>query len=127
MPSIRTNKQLAQRQLTTTSVTALYTVPGQTTEAYVKMIAVTNTTNTSKTYSIWINQGGTATGDGFAFCGGSSPRTISANATDTFIFPGDAAIVLNGDNLHSSASIMCQASAGSALTFHLHGFEIVQT
>lgn len=127
MPSIRTNKQLAQRQLLTTSVTTLYTVPGQTTQAYVKTILITNTTNASKTYSIWINQGGTATGDGFAFCGGSSPRSISANVTDTFIFPGDAALILNGDNLHSSASIMCQASVGSALTFHLHGYEIVVT
>lgn len=124
MPTLITKKQLAQRQLTSTATTVLYTVPGQTTQAYINLITVANTTGSSLTYSIWINQGGTATGDNFAFC---KTRTLSANATDNFVFPGDAAIPLNGDNLHSSASIMCSASTANAATFHLFGKEVVQT
>lgn len=124
MPTVRTNKQLAQRQLVSTSPTLIYGVPSQQTETYVKMIVVTNTTGSSTTFSIWINQGGTATGDNFAFC---KNRSIAANATDTFIFPSDSALILNGDNLFPNASIIGGAGAINSLTFHIHGYEVVQS
>lgn len=117
-------KQLAQRMPITVDVQLLYQVPNINTRTLIKTLIVCNTTAAAKTYSIWINQAGIATADQFAL---RKTIALAANASDQIIYPGDGALILNGDGLHSSASILCQASVASAVTFTLYGVEITET
>lgn len=112
---LSTSKQLAQRLPTTTSDTLLYQTPDSSTVAFIKTIIVCNTTGSSATYTIWVNQGGVTTGDQFALI---KTMTISANASDQRIYP--EGIILRGSN----ASMIVKVSVASALNFTLYGEEV---
>lgn len=124
MPTLNSNKQLAQRTPTTTAANVIYKTPNQNTAGFIKTIIVCNTTAAAVTYSLYVNQGGSATGDTFALIRSSS---IAANATDQLTYPADCAIIINGDYLFPNATVSVASSVGSALTFTLYGYEVVQT
>jgi hypothetical protein len=116
MPRNITHKQLAQRMPSSTDACVLYRPPDDTTTTLVKVLIICNTTNAAKTYSIWVNQNGTASGDQFAL---KKSVSIAANTTDTLNF-NDGAIVLT----HSSASLIVSASVLNSITFTIYGDEI---
>lgn len=97
----------------------LYQTPNDTTRAIVKTMVVCNTTGSATTYSVWVNQAGTATGDEFAHY---KTFPLAANATDVHTFAGDSetGIILFGSN----ASIIVAAAVASAVNFTLYGIEV---
>lgn len=121
MPTLIVNRQLAQLNPNSTNNTVLYTVPSSSTITRIKNLIVCNTTSSARTYSVYVNQGGTAVGDSFALI---KTMSIAANASDMRVFPEDAAIILNGTASNGSASIIVVSSVASALTFTIYGTEI---
>lgn len=119
MPTIITERQLAQQLIGSTAATTLYQPRSDQMRTKIVTLIVCNTTAASKTYSVWINQNGTESGDRFALIKG---MTISANASDQRIYPGDSGLILIG----STASIIVQASVANALTFTMYGLEVEQ-
>lgn len=120
MPITETKKQLVQRLITTTADNLLYRPTSSAMTTYIKTIIICNLTAAGKTYSIWVNQGGTISGDQFAIM---KTVSIAANASDQFIYPEDSGIILTGAN----SSIIVNASAANALTFTLYGSEVIET
>ena len=110
---------LAQRLMGTTSPSLLYQCPDQYTKTYIRNITVANVTGGNLQYSLWINQGGTATGDQFCM---AKSVTISANSTTQFSLYSDIAWVLDG----ASASLMGSSSAANGITFTVFGTEVTE-
>lgn len=121
--TVRTDKQLAQRALATADVSTLYTVPSQTCITVIRSFWIANLTAAAHSFSIWMNQGGTQTGDGFALY-----KLVSLPARSTMtVYCPEGSLILNGDRSHSNASIMAQGDAGSAFTISVYGSEVIET
>jgi hypothetical protein len=114
---LETQIQLAQRLLPTTGNSLILQVNDESTKYLITNLFICNTTSSSKTYSIYVNQGGQATGDQFALF---KAVTIAANTTDTKNFALESAIVLSG----SSASLVGVASAANAITITVYGIRL---
>lgn len=120
MPTVTTRKQLAQRTPSSTNACVLYQTTNANLTGIINTLIVCNTTNASKTYSIWVNQNGTAAADQFALV---KDKALAANASDQYLYSNEASIVLVGAN----ASILCSASAANTVTFTIYGEEILET
>lgn len=120
MPITTTYKQLGQRLLTTTGDALIYRVPNANTVTQIKVMVFTNVDASASTYNVYVNQGGTDTGDAFALI---KARSLAASAFDMFNLQGDCSIVLTGAN----ANFIVKSSRANALTVTLYGIEIETT
>ena len=120
MPELRTYKQLGQRLLSTTEDALIYRCPSDSASAQIKAMIFTNVDASASTYSVYINQGGSQTGDQYAIIKG---RSLAASAFDLFELQGDCALILTGSN----ANFIVKSSRSNALTVTLYGIEIETT
>jgi hypothetical protein len=104
---------------TTTAPMLLYSPQDSNKTTFIKSLFVCNTTAIAQTFSVWVNQVGSTTGDDKAIM---KNFAIAAASADQRSFAGDSGIILVG----SSASILVGASAASALTFTIYGYELVE-
>lgn len=123
MATVITFKQLAQRLPTTTATMVLYQPPKSTITTFIQTIIVCNTTGAGTTYSMWVNQNGSAVADQFALIKGIS---IAANASDQRVYSSGGSgsgIILRG----TSASLLISSGAANALNFTLYGYEVEES
>lgn len=113
-------KQLAQRHLLTSSEAVIYQPPTSNHWAKIKTVIACNTTGSATTYSMWINQNSTTTGDHLAII---KNIPLAATASDQRIYPGDACLILRGN----SASLIAKCAADASLTITVYGVEIEET
>lgn len=113
-------KQLAQQVIKTTANQVVYQPPSSTTTTFITMISVCNIDGTNRTYSIYVNQ------DSATMTLQNALRRnypIVANSAQETIYPGDAAIILKGNN----AAIAFACSAIDAIAVTIYGKEVEES
>lgn len=120
MPLLTNPKMLAQRLLTTTAASVVYTKPTDVTRTHIRTIVLCNLDNATRTISLYLNQGGTQTGDLYALLKGYS---LSANDSNQRVYNDNFGLILTG----SGASIIATPGTASAITITIFGEEVVET
>lgn len=120
MPLLLKPKMLAQRLLTTTAASVVYTKPTDVSRTHIRTVILCNLDNATRTISLYLNQGGTQTADQYALLKGYS---ISANGSDQRVYNDDFGLILTG----SGASIIATPGTANAMTITIFGEEVVET
>jgi hypothetical protein len=122
MPTRVIHKQLAQRKLTTTSPTVIYTCPDNNTTTFVHTIISCNVDSIARTYSLFLNPNSNTAVDNdqnSIF----DTESLAAHTHDIHSFPDDCALILN----KSGASILAMAATANTVVISLFGKEVIET
>jgi hypothetical protein len=122
MPTRIIHKQLAQRKLSTTTPTVIYSCPSDSTTTYIHTIVSANVDNVARSYSLFLNPNSNTAVDGdqnTLF----DTESLAAHAHDVHTFPDDCALILN----KSGASLIAIAATANSVVISVFGKEVIET